>query len=163
MTDRMDMSGMKSGGKLWVLAAAALYVITLIIVLMDVRQRADIRTRRMADYRTFSTLIQQTPPPSSEPAYSEPLLVRLQRSVDQMGLKDRAPKLSAGPASPGQPASVSVSIEGAPFDRIAELLERISSDAAVASPQFRLERSGASDERFDFSATFVEIRGGPAE
>lgn len=142
----------------WV-AAACVYVVALAYLAMDVRQRAGIRAKRLSDFSAFATLIQQVPVPSRASATpSEALLVRLQRSVDQLGLKDRAPKLSAGASSPGQPSSVSLSVEGVPFDRIAELLDLISAEPDVAVPIFQLERSGASDERFDLTATFVEFR-----
>lgn len=140
------------------LAAACVYVVALASLAWDVRQRAATRGKRVSDFSAFTALIQQVPAPLPVPtAPSEALLVRLQRSVDQLGLKDRAPKLSAGVASPGQPSSVSISVEGVPFDRISELLERISAEPDVAVPVFQLERSGVSDDRFDLTATFIEF------
>jgi hypothetical protein len=84
----------------------------------------------------------------------------LQQIVEPLDLKDRAPKWSGRESAQGQPATVSLSLEGVPLDRIAALLERFSAEQDISVPAFTLERSGGSAERFDFSATLVDVSSG---
>lgn len=132
--------------------AATGYVLSLVYFSTNVMDARSLRDRRAAEFAAFSRLIVEvprTPPPAQS---AESLLVRMQRSVDQFGFGDRALKLSGGGNLP-----VTVGMEGVPFDRISTLLERLSAEPDLATSAFRLERSGASTERFDFSASFTDI------
>ncbi|OGH58390.1 MAG: hypothetical protein A3G34_13765 [Candidatus Lindowbacteria bacterium RIFCSPLOWO2_12_FULL_62_27] len=138
------------------LLCGAAYCALLLYLGLDVRAAARIRDRRTADFVAFSKLFSELPnvPPTPKPA--DPLLVRLQRIVEPLDLKDRSPKWSGREAGAGQPATVTLSLEGVPLERIAALLEQVSAERDITVPSFLLERSGASVERFDFSATFVD-------
>lgn len=137
-------------------AVIATYVAVVLTMALDARRAASTKERLAGDMTVFSRLMADAPPPPIAVAAREPLLIRMQKSVEGLGLKDRAPKLSAVPTTPGAPPQVSLSMEGVPFDRIVLLLEGISGEPDVQISSFRIERSGGSDERFDFSATFIQ-------
>lgn len=153
---------MKSKPKGVVMVCGLLYVIVVFNLAYRVVDTATVKERRMAEFVAFAKLISEIPHVSltARTTSTEPLLIRLQKAVEQMDIKDRSPKWSAKEASQGQPSTVTLSLEGVPFDRIAGLLERLSVEPDVAVPAFMLERSGASAERFDFSATFIDISAG---
>ncbi len=146
----------------WGWVVGVIYAGVLLYLIHDIRRASDVRTRRLDEFQQFSKLLLDAPQLPAPPAagadvtVSEPLLVRLQKAIEQNGLKDRSPKLSSGPATPNSPASTTLSMEGVPVERIAYFLEQLSIDPAILVPAFKLERSGASDERFDLSTTLVE-------
>lgn len=140
-------------------AVAVLYAAVILIQIANVRRSAELKNRRLSDFAAFSQLISKIPDEPAIPSSAEPLLLRLQKSVEQFGLKDRSPKWSSGSGAPGQPSTVTLSLEGVPFDAVSQLLERFSADAAVAVVLFKIERSGPSGERFDLSASFVDLSG----
>ena len=131
--------------------AAALYLIAFAYVALDASAGVSLKERRQADFASFAKLISEIPYLPAAPKSSEPLLIRLQKILDQMDFSDRSPKLSGGGASP-----VTLSLEGVPFDRISRLFELLAADPNMATRSFRIERSGASADRFDFSASFTE-------
>jgi hypothetical protein len=123
----------------------------IVYAAMDGSAAVSLKERRQAEFASFANLIAEIPFVPVMPKRTEPLLIRLQKALDQMDFADRSPKMSGGGASP-----VTLSLEGVPFDRISRLLERLSQDPSLTTPSFRLERSGASPDRFDFSASFTE-------
>lgn len=137
--------------------AALIYVFVIGYLAYGFTAATDLKKRRQTEFSTFAGLYTEIPYAPPVIKSSEPLLIRLQKSVETLDLKDRSPKWSGKESSQGQPATVSFSVEGVPFDRLALLLERFSVEPNVAVPAFLLERSGASAERFDFSATFIEV------
>lgn len=147
---------MNSKQKAILSAGAGLYLIVVFVWVYGVLTASDLRDSRQAEFSAFSKLLADIPPTPPSVKSSDPLLVRLQRTVEQQDLKDRAPKWSGKEASQGQPATVTLSLEGVPFDRITVLLEQFSVEPGIAVPAFLIERSGASAERFDLSATFIE-------
>ena len=140
---------------LW--TGVGIYILAMSYSILESRDAISLRRRRETQFSDFSKLVPQIGPALPSNHSREPLLIRLQKSIEQFGLKDRAPKLSAGPASPGLPPTVTLSMEGVPFDQVSLLLERLSVEPGVAVSVFRIERSGASNERFDFSTTFTEL------
>ena len=147
---------MSSKQKAILSGCVVLYAIVFCSLIYGVLTDAGLRDSRQMEFSTFSKLFAEIPPLQPSIKSSEPLLVRLQKTVEQLDLKDRAPKWSGKEASQGQPATVTSSLEGVPFDRIAVLLEKFSTEPNIAVPAFLIDRSGASAERFDFSAAFIE-------
>lgn len=131
--------------------AVILYLVAIVYAVMDGSAAESLKERRQEEFASFATLIDDIPHVPVMPKPAEPLLIRLQKALDQMDFADRSPKLSGGGTTP-----VTLSLEGVPFARISQLLERLSQDPGLTTPSFRLERSGASPDRFDFSASFAE-------
>lgn len=151
---------MKLSGVKLVLIAGLIYVLALFTLLLNTRASSDLRDRRTSEFSDYARLFQTVKALPARPAApAEPLLVRLQSAVARPELKDRAPKLSSGAAAPGLPPSVSLSMEGVPFEIITDILHALSSDPNLSVTAFRIERSGRSDVRFDFSATLSEMPG----
>ncbi len=147
---------MNSKQKAILSGCGVLYVTVVFVLIQGVLTASNLRDGRQTEFSTFSKLFSEIPALPPLLKSSDPLMVRLQKTVEQLDLKDRSPKWSGKEASQGRPAMVSLSLEGVPFDRIAVLLEKFSTEPRIAVPACLIERSGASAERFDFSATFIE-------
>lgn len=152
---------MKTSKKTALWAAACAYLFLIGFFVSDALHTHQLKIQRMADFTAFSEMYVKLPPLPPAGNSSDPLLIRLQKSLEDANLadlKDRAPKWSGKDASGGQAAGVTLSVEGVPFERLSALLERLSTESDVSVPAFRVERSGASKERFDFAATFAARR-----